>query len=113
MIRKDSIPSRKVTRSDCSSMSGEYTPVPAGVAGGKVKVRRSRAVPARRTMMRRNTLAAATGALAAFLAIALGAGGMAHADEAAGHYNLALQYKREGKVAQAISECERAIALRA
>src|SRR5450432_1356162 len=36
----------------------------------------------------------------------------ARADEGASHYNLALQYKREGKLAEAIAECEKAIQLR-
>ena len=43
---------------------------------------------------------------------AAGARGWSRADEAAGHYNLALQYKREGKVPDAIAECEKAIQLR-
>ena len=36
----------------------------------------------------------------------------ARADDAATHYNLALQLKREGKVVEAIGECEKAISLR-
>ncbi len=36
----------------------------------------------------------------------------ARADEAAGHYNLALQYKREGKLADAIAECQKALQAR-
>ena len=36
----------------------------------------------------------------------------ARADEAADHYNLALQYKRTGKTAEAIAECQKAIQLR-
>src|SRR5712671_6176707 len=46
------------------------------------------------------------------LALALAAPRSARADEAAGHYNLGLQLKREGKLPEAIAECEKAIALR-
>jgi len=63
-------------------------------------------------MMRRTTLAGALGAVAAFMGMALGAAAPAFADEAAGHYTLALQYKREGKPDDAIAECEKAISLR-
>ena len=38
--------------------------------------------------------------------------GLAQADEAAGHYNLAVQYKREGKLTEAVAECQKAIQLR-
>ena len=38
--------------------------------------------------------------------------GMAHADDAAGHYNLAVQYKREGKLTDAVGECLKALQLR-
>ena len=58
--------------------------------------------------MSRTTLAA----LAAVLAVALLAPPPARADEAAGHYNLCVQFKREGKVAEAIAECGKAISLR-
>ena len=37
---------------------------------------------------------------------------VARADEAASHYNLALQFKREGKIPEAIAACEKAIAAR-
>ena len=50
-------------------------------------------------------------ALAVF-AIGLGRAAPARADEAAGHYNLALQLKREGKTPEAVAECEKAISLR-
>src|SRR4051812_31754312 len=62
--------------------------------------------------------AAAIRARTVAIAIAIGVGvlggaaGTAWADEAAGHYNLGLQLKREGKIPQAIAECEKAIALR-
>src|SRR5215475_7163190 len=59
--------------------------------------------------MRRSSVAMLAGALGTVLAAA------AHpalADEAAGHYNLALQYKRDGKLMEAITECERAVSLR-
>jgi tetratricopeptide (TPR) repeat protein len=55
--------------------------------------------------MRRTTVIAAFG-------LALLAPMVARADEAAGHYNLGLQYKREGKTAEAIGECLSAIKLR-
>src|SRR5450755_3338767 len=55
--------------------------------------------------MRRTTVIAAFG-------LALLAPMVARADEAAGHYNLGLQYKREGKTAEAIAECQSAIKLR-
>ena len=38
--------------------------------------------------------------------------GLARADEAADHYNLAVQYKREGKMTEAMAECLKAIPLR-
>ncbi|HTA19780.1 MAG TPA: tetratricopeptide repeat protein, partial [Polyangia bacterium] len=44
--------------------------------------------------------------------LALGAASPARADEAGGHYTLALQYKREGKLPDAIAECQRALQLR-
>ena len=57
--------------------------------------------------------AAATAALAALLlAASFVAAGTARADEAAGHYNLGLQLKREGKIPQAIAACDKAITLR-
>src|SRR5207244_313198 len=62
-------------------------------------------------MMRRTTLAVCR-VLAAFILTGFAAAGVARADEAAGHYNLALQYKREGKPADAIAECEKAVSLR-
>ena len=37
---------------------------------------------------------------------------MAQADDAAGHYNLAVQYKREGKITEAVAECQKALKLR-
>ena len=57
--------------------------------------------------MRRSTL------MIAVLGLALLGSVTAQADEAAGHYNLALQLKREGKTPEAIAECEKAISLRA
>ena len=42
-------------------------------------------------------------AMTALLAVALLAPVAAHADEAAGHYNLAVQFKREGKITDAIA----------
>src|SRR5262245_29327043 len=59
-------------------------------------------------MMRRTTVTATFGVL-----LALASSSPARADEAANHYTLALQYKRVGRTAEAITECERAIALRA
>src|SRR5438874_892156 len=56
--------------------------------------------------MRRSTMRILT------LVLALLGPRMARADEAAGHYNLALQYKREGKIPAAIGECEKAIKAR-
>ena len=55
--------------------------------------------------MRRTTVIAALG-------LALLGSTPARADEAAGHYNLALQYKREGNTQAAIGECETAVKLR-
>ena len=48
------------------------------------------------------------------LAAAMLAGGArpAMADDAATHYNLGLQYKREGKIPDAIAEVEKALKLR-
>src|SRR5689334_19144282 len=62
------------------------------------------------TTMQRAKLTATVSFAALLLLLALGA--PARADEAAGRYNLALQLKREGKLPQAIAECEKAIALR-
>ena len=55
--------------------------------------------------MRRTTMIAALG-------LTLLGSAAARADEAAGHYNLALQFKREGNVVGAIGECETAVNLR-
>ena len=60
--------------------------------------------------MRRSTFRSPLRLLA--LALALLGPRVARADEAAGHYNLALQYKREGKIPAAIGECEKAIKVR-
>ena len=59
--------------------------------------------------MSRTTLAS----LATALAVALLAPPAARADEAAGHYNLCVQFKREGKIPEAIAECQKAISARA
>ena len=50
--------------------------------------------------------------LIAVLGLALLGSVTARADEAAGHYNLALQHKREGNTSAAIGECETALKLR-
>ena len=55
--------------------------------------------------MKRTTTSAA-------LVLALLLPGLARADDAAGHYNLALQHKREGKLTEAVAECQKAIPLR-
>ena len=56
------------------------------------------------------------GALVAWATCTLAAGlagpRLARADEAAVHYNLGLQLKRDGKVPDAIAEVEKAVALR-
>src|SRR5437762_13841330 len=52
------------------------------------------------------------GFLAVTVLAATSFAGRARADEAAGHYNLGLQLKREGKTAEAIAEMEKAIKLR-
>jgi protein O-GlcNAc transferase len=51
--------------------------------------------------------------VSAALALTLTWAPPARADEAAGHYNLCLQYKREGKVPDAIAECQKAVQVRA
>ena len=38
--------------------------------------------------------------------------GVARADDAAGHYNLCVQFKREAKLTEAVGECLKAIQLR-
>ena len=53
-----------------------------------------------------------TSAALAACALALLVSGVARADAAADHYNLAVQHKREGKINEAIGECLKAISLR-
>jgi len=45
----------------------------------------------------------------AALAVMLLVSGVARADQAADHYNQAVQFKREGKINEAIAECQKAI----
>src|SRR6516164_7449954 len=58
------------------------------------------------------TLGLTLASLGLWSALALGRATPARADEAADHYNLALQYKRTGKTAEAMAECQKAIQLR-
>src|SRR5689334_21042379 len=53
-----------------------------------------------------------TSAALATLGLALLGPGLARADEAAGHYNLCVQHKREAKLTDAVAECLKAIQLR-
>ena len=54
----------------------------------------------------------ATGFGALVGTLVLGLAGAAGADEAATHYNMGLQLKRQGKSADAVAELEKAISLR-
>src|SRR5258707_851500 len=73
-----------------------------------------RSAPTKAAQMRRRATAALTLGLTVGLAVGLTvlAPRPARADEAAGHYTLALQYKREGKVPDAIAECQKALEIR-
>src|SRR5260221_6396022 len=107
-MRKDSRPSRKVTSSDCN-MSMKYTVERRACAKTLRQGRWYSGNPGTRhplseAAMQRQTAALKLGTLGLTLALALVAPGPARADEAAGHYTLALQYKREGKVPDAIAE---------
>src|ERR1044071_2796396 len=59
----------------------------------------------------RVTRTTTSAALAAVAESLLGAG-LARADEAAGHYNLCVQHKRENKLTEGVAECLKAIQLR-
>src|SRR4051812_13703049 len=100
-IRNDSRPSLNVTSRGCSMRRPSNIPRPPPRGSGNLAV----------TM--RADKAAATLVLGTILiGASLLPGRTARADEASGHYNLGLQLKREGKIPQAIAECEKALALR-